>query len=96
MAEPTHLALLTLITLAITSTNIHVRQLGFKRWKLLHRLANAAGILGVIHFYLRVKVDVREPLTIVAIFAAGFVLRFMVGFEWVPGSSGRQDKLLNK
>ncbi len=50
-----------LVPLALTSTNGAVRRLGFRRWKGLHRLAYAAGVLGVIHFYLRVKRDVSEP-----------------------------------
>jgi sulfoxide reductase heme-binding subunit YedZ len=50
-----------LVPLALTSTNGAVRRLGFARWKRLHRLAYAAGVLGVLHFYLRVKRDVSEP-----------------------------------
>jgi len=50
-----------LVPLALTSTNGAVRRLGFARWKRLHRLAYAAGVLGCLHFYLRVKKDVSEP-----------------------------------
>jgi sulfoxide reductase heme-binding subunit YedZ len=50
-----------LMPLALTSTNGAVRRLGFARWKRLHRLAYAAGVLGVVHFFLRVKKDVSEP-----------------------------------
>lgn len=55
-------AFVMLLPLALTSTAAAVRRLGFVRWKRLHRLAYAAGILGVIHFIWRVKKDLREPV----------------------------------
>jgi methionine sulfoxide reductase heme-binding subunit len=55
-------AFVLLIPLAATSTASAVRRLGFVRWKRLHRLAYVAGGLAVIHFILRVKADVREPV----------------------------------
>jgi methionine sulfoxide reductase heme-binding subunit len=55
-------AFVLLIPLAATSTAGAVRRLGFVRWKRLHRLAYVAGGLAVIHFVLRVKADVREPV----------------------------------
>jgi sulfoxide reductase heme-binding subunit YedZ len=60
---------LCLLPLAVTSTNGWMRRLGFKRWKLLHRLAYAAGVLGVIHFIWRVKKDLTEPLVYAAVLA---------------------------
>ena len=53
---------LCLLPLAITSTVGWQRRLGFKKWKLLHRLAYVAGVLVVVHFIWRVKADLREPL----------------------------------
>ena len=55
-------AFVLLLPLAATSTAAAVRRLGFPRWKRLHRLAYVAGGLAVIHFVLRVKADVREPV----------------------------------
>ena len=55
-------AYLLLLPLAVTSTDASVRRLGFRRWKALHRLAYLAGVLAVVHFLWRVKLDVREPL----------------------------------
>ena len=49
--------------LAITSTNKMIKRLGGKRWALLHQLIYPAAILGVIHFWMLVKSDVRLPLT---------------------------------
>jgi sulfoxide reductase heme-binding subunit YedZ len=63
-------ALLTLIPLAVTSTDRWVRRLGYVRWKRLHRLVYAAAAMGVVHFLWRVKADHREP----AVFAAAFGL----------------------
>jgi len=61
-------AFLLLIPLAITSTSGMIKLLGGKRWQLLHKLAYVIGILGVIHFYLRIKGnDHTEPLVCAAI-----------------------------
>lgn len=63
-----------LLPLAATSTRGWIRRLG-KRWTLLHRGAYLAAVLGVIHFYWRVKADTREPLIFAAIFVALMALR---------------------
>ncbi len=55
------LALLILTPLAITSTKGWQRRLG-KRWKRLHQMVYAAGLLGVFHYLWLVKSDVREPI----------------------------------
>ena len=68
-------AFVLLVPLAATSTAGAVRRLGFARWKLLHRLAYAAPALGAIHFFLRVKKDVREPLVYAAVLGALLLLR---------------------
>lgn len=59
-------ALLLLIPLAVTSTNKMMRRLG-KRWKSLHRLIYAIGLLAVWHYYWQVKADTTEPLIYLAI-----------------------------
>jgi ferredoxin-NADP reductase/DMSO/TMAO reductase YedYZ heme-binding membrane subunit len=61
------LAVLLMIPLAVTSTNSMIRWLGAKRWKLLHRAAYVVAILGVAHYYLLVKSDVRQPLAFAAV-----------------------------
>jgi glycine betaine catabolism B len=60
------IAVILMVPLAITSTNGMIRRLGPKRWKLLHRLAYAVAILGVAHYYMLVKSDVRQPLAFAA------------------------------
>ncbi len=56
------LAVCLMIPLAITSTNSMIQKLGPKRWKLLHRLVYIVAALGVAHYYLLVKSDVRQPV----------------------------------
>jgi sulfoxide reductase heme-binding subunit YedZ len=69
---------LTLLTpLALTSTNGAIKRMGAARWKRLHRLVYEASIAGVLHFYLALKRDVRQPLE----FAA--VLAVLLGFRLV-------------
>jgi glycine betaine catabolism B len=60
------IAVVLMVPLAITSTNGMIRWLGPKRWKLLHRLTYAVAILGVAHYYMLVKSDVRQPLAFAA------------------------------
>ena len=71
-------AFLMLGALAATSTAASVQRLGFPRWKRLHRLVYAAGVLGVIHFFLRVKKDVSEPAVYAAVLALLLLARVFV------------------
>jgi len=68
-------AFFLMLPLAITSTDDMVKRLGGKRWALLHRLVYGAGILGVLHYYMLVKSDVRLPMTF------GFLLAVLLGFR---------------
>lgn len=61
-------ALALMTPLAITSTRSWQRRLG-RRWVALHRLAYAAGVLGVLHFVWLVKKDLREPLVYAGVLA---------------------------
>lgn len=70
-------ALLLLIPLAITSTKGWIRRMGNKRWTALHRLVYVSAVLGVIHFYMGVKRDVREPLVFAAILATLYAARWL-------------------
>jgi len=65
---------LLLIPLAATSTKGWIRRLG-KRWTKLHRLVYAAALLGVLHFYWKVKADTREPLVFALILVVLLILR---------------------
>jgi methionine sulfoxide reductase heme-binding subunit len=57
------LALVTMVPLAFTSTGESIRRLGFRRWQRIHQLVYVAGVLAVIHFIWRVKIDVSQPIT---------------------------------
>jgi methionine sulfoxide reductase heme-binding subunit len=74
-------AWLLLVPLALTSTTWSIRKLGGKRWQALHRLAYAAAIAGVVHYWWGVKSGVRTPMTITVVLAvlllARPVLRYM-------------------
>lgn len=50
-----------MIPLALTSTQGWIRRLGGRRWNLLHKLVYISGVLGVIHYWWKVKVDVSSP-----------------------------------
>jgi sulfoxide reductase heme-binding subunit YedZ len=68
-------AFILMLPLAITSTDAMIKRLGGKRWANLHRVVYAAAILGVLHFYMLVKSDVRQPLTF------AFLLAVLLGFR---------------
>ena len=69
------LALFLMIPLAVTSTNKMVKRLGGKRWQLLHRLIYVSAILGVIHFWMIVKSDIRYPILF------GLILAVLLGYR---------------
>ena len=71
------LAWLLLLPLALTSTRASIRRLG-KKWTLLHRLIYPAALLGVLHFYWRVKADTSVPL----LFAGAFAVLMVLRMEW--------------
>jgi sulfoxide reductase heme-binding subunit YedZ len=71
-------ALVLLVPLALTSTTASIRRLGYRRWQRLHQLAYLAGILAVIHFIWRVKIDVSQPLLYAAVLAALLGVRVLV------------------
>ncbi len=68
-------AFVLLAPVAFTSTNGWVKRLGFRRWQRMHQLVYVAGVLAVVHFIWRVKIDVSQPLTYAAILAALLAVR---------------------
>lgn len=61
-------AFLLLIAMAATSTNRIRRRMG-KLWQQLHNSIYVVGILGVVHYWWQVKLDIREPAIYAAILA---------------------------
>jgi ferredoxin-NADP reductase/DMSO/TMAO reductase YedYZ heme-binding membrane subunit len=70
------IALLLMVPLAATSTNWALRWMGPTSWKWLHRLVYLTVILGVIHYYIEVKSDVRLPIAFAIVF--GILLLYRV------------------
>lgn len=79
------LGLLSLIPLAVTSTDGMIRRLGGRRWRKLHRLAYVAGTCGVIHFLWLVKADLTEPLLYL------IVLSMLLGYRVQRAARGRRQ-----
>jgi sulfoxide reductase heme-binding subunit YedZ len=67
-------AFLLLIPLALTSTDGAVRRLG-KRWVKLHRLIYVTTGLGVLHYLMVQKLDIRKGLVYAAIFGGLMLFR---------------------
>jgi methionine sulfoxide reductase heme-binding subunit len=67
-------AFLLLIPLALTSTRGWMKRLG-RNWKRLHRLAYAAGVLGVLHYIWVKKVFFGEPVVYAVILALLLAVR---------------------
>jgi len=63
------LALLLMLPLALTSTKGMIKRLG-KSWAKLHKLVYVIVILGLLHFFMAVKLDWREPLVYALVAAA--------------------------
>ncbi len=68
-------ALVLLLPVALTSTKRSPKQLGYARWKRIHQLVYVVAILGVVHFYMRVKAGTREPLVYAALLGVLFAVR---------------------
>lgn len=68
---------LLLLPLAATSTSGMMRRLG-KNWLRLHRLVYPIAIGGVLHYYMLVKADTREPLVYAAILLVLLLLRLRI------------------
>ena len=68
------IAFLMLIPLALTSTDAMVRRLG-KRWGRLHRLIYLATGLGIIHYLMVQKLDLRVGIPYAVVFGALMVAR---------------------
>lgn len=69
------LAFFLLIPLAVTSTNGMIKRLGGKNWSKLHKLTYPIAILGVIHFWMIVKSDLKYP------FLFALVLAILLGYR---------------
>lgn len=82
-------AFFLMLPLAITSTDKMIKRLGGKRWARLHRIVYVSGALGVMHYYMLVKSDVRLPLTF------AFMLFLLLGFRLFAKYYGSRPRVAN-
>ncbi len=80
------IAFLLMIPLAVTSTSWAIRKMGGRNWNLLHKLIYVSAVLGIIHFWWKVKADHTEPATYGTILAILLLAR--VGL-WVKSRMKR-------
>lgn len=60
--------LLLLSALAVTSTDGMIRRLGGRRWRNLHRLVYAIGVIALVHYFMQSKLVVAEPVAAAGLF----------------------------
>jgi methionine sulfoxide reductase heme-binding subunit len=84
-------AFLSLVPLAVTSTQGWIRRLG-RNWARLHRLVYVAAALAVLHFYWKksAKADVSEPIIFAMVLAGLLLVRVLHRPSRRPRNS-RQD-----
>src|ERR1700741_576674 len=63
------ISFLVLIPLAITSTRKWIGRLGGSRWQMLHRLIYFSPPIGILHYYLRGKVEIGRAAAYAALLA---------------------------
>lgn len=69
------LSFVLLIPPASTSSGRIARRLGERRWQRVHQLVYPAAAVGVVHYFLSVKVDTGTPLVFAVILTALLVIR---------------------
>jgi sulfoxide reductase heme-binding subunit YedZ len=78
------LAFLTMVPLALTSTQGWIRRLG-RRWRVLHRLVYVSALCACVHFVWKVKVAIGEPVYYAAILAVLLGFRLVWHLRPAPG-----------
>jgi sulfoxide reductase heme-binding subunit YedZ len=68
-------AFVLMIPLAVTSFDIAIRRLGPVRWRRLHRLVYAVGVLGAVHYVMLTKTWQVEPVVYLGLIAVLLALR---------------------
>lgn len=74
------IAFVLLVPLAITSTDGMIRRLGGRNWRRLHLLVFPIGVLGVAHYWMMVKADIRQPALYGAVLAV--LLGYRLAVRW--------------
>ncbi|MCI0352072.1 MAG: sulfoxide reductase heme-binding subunit YedZ [Acidobacteriales bacterium] len=68
-------AFVLLIPLALTSTTGWIRRMGGARWRQLHSLIYISAIAGGVHYYWKVKSDVRLPVLYLSVIGLLLAIR---------------------
>src|SRR5271165_5111486 len=74
---------LGLAALAATSTDAMIRRLG-PRWRQLHSIVYALGVLALLHFMIQAKADVSEPVMMTGFFAILMLFRALAKRGFSP------------
>ncbi|MBA3502908.1 MAG: FAD-binding oxidoreductase [Myxococcota bacterium] len=88
-------ALVLMIPLALTSLDTMITRLGPKRWKLLHRLNYVIVPAGVVHYYLLVKSDVRQPVAFGVVVALALLVRAIWHYLDLRRAAAKQPTVLS-
>jgi sulfoxide reductase heme-binding subunit YedZ len=75
------ISFLVLVPLAITSTRKWIGRLGGSRWQMLHRLIYFSTAFGVLHYYLRGKVEIGRAAAYAALLALLLGIRVWHAFQ---------------
>jgi methionine sulfoxide reductase heme-binding subunit len=70
-------AFVLMVPLAVTSANWAIRRMGPVRWKRLHMLTYAVGLMGALHFVMLQKTWAAEALIYLAVIAALIAARVL-------------------
>ena len=89
------LAFLILLALTITSTTRSIKRLG-KKWKKLHQLVYAAGVLVIIHYIWALKADITQPIIYSVVLAFLLIVRVKPVRQWLVSKQPAWGKSLNK
>jgi methionine sulfoxide reductase heme-binding subunit len=73
-------ALLIMLALAVTSTDGMQKRLK-RRWQTLHRLVYLAAIIGTVHYFIQVKLNVFEPTWFAGVI--GWLLLYRLMAHWL-------------
>jgi sulfoxide reductase heme-binding subunit YedZ len=80
------ICLLMLSALAVTSTDKMMRRLK-RRWKTLHQLVYPIAILALLHYFMMIKADYKDPLILLVLLTSLFAYRYYAYLKKVKKST---------
>ena len=89
------IAFLILLALTLTSTTGSIKKLG-KKWKKLHQLVYAAGILVIVHNIWALKADITLPIIYSFVLAILLIVRIKPVRVWLVSKQPSWGKKINK